>query len=148
MAFFGANRTAAMMWNLTAVMGALRLFRQTGAISLEYQSNRPVGRIVDLLRQFDVVGVTERHNDWLNASCAGLGDLALPNCSSPGPHERESVGHPTMADLPPSFVQEVLMSRPGMREEMEIYTEALALADCGPRRRVRIPASARRGSPA
>ena len=77
------------------------------------------------------------------AKCA-----ALPNCSSPGPHERESVGHPTMADLPPSFVQEVLMSRPGMREEMEIYTEALALADCGPRRRVRIPAFARRESPA
>ena len=147
MAFFGANRTAAMMWNLTAVMGALRLLR-VKTRDHEYQSNRPVGQIVDLLRQFDVVGVTERHNDWLKASCAGLGDLALPNCSSPGPHERESVGHPTMADLPPSFVQEVLMSRPGMREEMEIYTEALALADCGPRRRVRIPASARRGSPA
>ncbi len=79
-----------------------------------------------------------------------LDDIArfqsYPNRSRP--RERESVGHPTMADFPPSFVQEVLMSRPGMREEMEIYTEALALADCGPRRRVRIPSFARRESPA
>ena len=161
---FGAERDPKAMWNISAVSEAIRMHTSepveksgqwhTSCDCKPSEYANVMGTpeaAIDLLRQFAVVGITERLNDWVQNMCVALGPLALADvCAalrSPAQAmpsgittarrvnlgHRVSMGHPTMADLPATDVTALLRH---LQSDMLVYQEAVRLAACGPRLRV------------
>ena len=134
----GTERNLTDMLNLSKVSEAIKILTSSPARNRDIEYTDVMGHstttAIHLLRQFAVVGITERFDDWAQDVRMALGDLALredqvsrrPTNTS----YRASVGHLRMADLPAADVEKLTSY---VQQDMPIYEEARRLAARGPR---------------